>query len=209
MTESFRPLDPRRILASPWVYRTAQAVVRGDASYREIAERYLRAQPGDRVLDVGCGPAEILHFLPEVDYVGFDASPRYVEWARRAHGSRGRIFCQTLDRVELEGLGLESFDLVVAYGLVHHLDDREARDFFALARSALRPGGRLVTMDGCFTPDQSGLVRYLLEKDRGEHVRTEGAYREIASGSFSSVATDVRHDLFRMPYTLLIMECTR
>lgn len=208
MTESLGALDPRRLLASPWAYRATQALVRGDASYRKLVERHLPVRPGERVLDVGCGPAELLAHLPEVDYVGFDASPRYVAWARRRYGDRARIFCQTLDRVELEGLGLGSFDWVVAYGLVHHLDDGEAADFFALAREALRPGGRLVTLDGCFADDQSRFVRWLLRNDRGRHVRTEPSYRALASTSFPSVVAHVRHDLLRLPYTLIVLECT-
>jgi len=201
-------LDPRRLLASAWVYRTAQALVRGDASYERIAEDHLRAKPGDRVLDIGCGPAEILGHLPDVEYVGLDASPQYIDWARKRHGMRGRFLCQTLDNAELEELGAGSFDLVLAYGLVHHLDDTEARAFFALARSALRPTGRLVTIDGCYVPEQSGFVRGLLERDRGRHVRTAEAYQDLAHSSFGTVDAQIRHDLFRMPYTLIVIECS-
>ncbi len=207
MSTTTHPLDPRRLLKSPWVYRTAQTLIRGGASYRVIAEKYLRAKPGERVLDVGCGPADLLAYLPEVDYVGFDASSRYIDWARKNHAGRGRFLCQTLDEAELEELGAGSFDLVVAYGLVHHLEDEEAGRFFALARSALRSSGRLVTIDGCYVPEQSGFVRLLLDRDRGQHVRAPEAYRELAGSSFGSVIADVRNDLLRMPYTLILMEC--
>lgn len=207
MSESTLVLDPRRLLESAWVYRTAQALIRGDASYRRIANEYLRAKPGDRVLDIGCGPAEILCHLPEVDYLGFDASPKYIEWARKRHGARGRFLCQDLDNARLETLGEGSFDLIIAYGLVHHLDDDEALDFFALARSAMRPLGRLITIDGCYASGQSKFVRWLLERDRGKYVRDAEAYRALAHSSFGNVSDRIHHDLYRMPYTLIVFEC--
>ncbi|MAE96454.1 MAG: hypothetical protein CL910_17535 [Deltaproteobacteria bacterium] len=207
MNAASHPLDPRRLLASPWAYRTAQALIRGAASYRILAEEYLKARSGERVLDIGCGPADLLAHLPDVDYVGFDASPRYIEWARKRHGERGRFLCRTLDEAELMELGAGSFDLAIAYGLVHHLDDAEARSFFELARSALRPTGRLVTIDGCYLPEQSGFVRMLLQRDRGQHVRRPEAYRELAAAAFASVTADLRGDLLRMPYSLIVMEC--
>jgi cyclopropane fatty-acyl-phospholipid synthase-like methyltransferase len=200
-------LDPRRALESAWVYRTAQFLIRGEDSYRRLAQEHLRVASGDRVLDIGCGPAEILSHLPEVDYLGFDASSRYIEWARKRHGTRGRFLCQTLGEAELEGLGAGSFDLVVAYGLVHHLDDVEALAFFALARAALSATGRLVTIDGCFVPEQSRFVRRLLERDRGHFVRSPEAYRELAHSRLGGVEAPIRHDLFRMPYTLIVLEC--
>jgi hypothetical protein len=54
---------------------------------------------------------------------------------------------------------------------------------------------------------QSALVRRLLDNDRGEFVRTETAYRAIAEGIFPKVATTIRHDIFRIPYTIIVMEC--
>lgn len=39
---------------------------------RELAEKSILAPNGSRVLDVGCGVAEIVNFLPPVKYYGFD-----------------------------------------------------------------------------------------------------------------------------------------
>jgi SAM-dependent methyltransferase len=96
---------------------------------------------------------------------------------------------------------------VIAHGVLHHLDDDQARTLFRVARRALKPGGRLVTYDGCFTPDQSAAARFVVSLDRGRHVRTREAYERLARGEFSEVRTFVRHDLVRIPYTHLIMEC--
>jgi len=40
-------------------------------------------------------------------------------------------------------------------------------------------------------------------------VRSEPAYRALTTGVFSDVKATVVEDLFRIPYSNLIMECTR
>jgi hypothetical protein len=55
---------------------------------------------------------------------------------------------------------LSEFDIVLALRLIRHLDDGEARDLFRMGYGALRPGGRLATMDGCYTEDQSNWTQY-------------------------------------------------
>ena len=79
----------------------------------------------------------------------------------------------------------------------------------AEARRALKPGGKLVTVDGVWTNDQSATARWLLARDRGEYVRGEQEYVKIASQEFGNIKPSVRHDLLRIPYTHLILECVR
>jgi SAM-dependent methyltransferase len=100
-----------------------------------------------------------------------------------------------------------SFDLVMANGVLHHLDDAQAKAMLRIAGTALRPNGRLVTLDGCFVPGQSWVARTLLRMDRGKYVRTQPAYEALARSCFAQVEASVRHDLLNLPYTLLIMTC--
>jgi SAM-dependent methyltransferase len=100
-----------------------------------------------------------------------------------------------------------SFDVVLALGILHHLDDGEALDLFYLSRQSLKPNGRLYTLDGCYVPDQSRWVRWFLNHDRGKNIRTPEAYVLLAKQAFSNVSTHVREDIFRIPYTALILEC--
>jgi hypothetical protein len=89
------------------------------------------------------------------------------------------------------------------------LDDTEALQLFWVANAALKPGGRVITIDGCFTPDQSPSARYVLSQDRGQNVRTKEGYLQIASQVFPVVDVSIRHDLLRIPYTHIILECTK
>ncbi len=73
----------------------------------------------------------------------------------------------------------------------------------------LKPGGKLVTCDGVWADGQSPAARWLLAKDRGEYVRSEREYVGIASQVFSNIRPSVRHDLLRIPYTHLILQCVR
>jgi SAM-dependent methyltransferase len=159
----------------------------------------------DRVLDIGCGPGDMLNYLPAVHYVGFDASEAYIARARQRFGRRGQFYCGLVNSGSISEL--HTFDIVLAHGVLHHLGDAEASALFALARAALRPGGWLVTFDGCYAPNQSRLARWFVSRDRGRYVREVEEYRRLANSAFDRVHVTVRHDLLRIPYTHIIMEC--
>ena len=202
-------LNPQRALGVPSLYRLLGKMSGRARMWKLFAHDYVRAQPGDRILDIGCGPADVLTELPQgIEYIGFDQDARYIDSARRHHGARGQFFTGIVDLAHIDHLGAGSFDIVIASGLLHHLDDSQAREFFALARAALRPGGRLVTVDGCYQPGQSRIARLLLDLDRGDHVRSEEAYVALAAETFASTSADVRHDAAYVPYTLIYLVCT-
>ena len=85
----------------------------------------------------------------------------------------------------------------------------DAHALFAIAKAALKPGGVLVTFDGCYTPTQSLLARCLLNWDRGRFVRTKDEYVRLATTTFTDVEPFIRSDLLRIPYTHLIMRCVK
>lgn len=199
-------MDPRKLLGVPAIYSLFRQFVGRDSVRHQYAEKYIRAQPGQRVLDIGCGTGDILDFLPDVDYVGFDMDPAYISAASQRHGSRGTFFCEPVG----EGVNVPaaSFDVVIAHGVLHHLNDDEAKALFKIAHTALKPGGRLLTFDGCFSDDQSRMSQFFVSRDRGCHVRRREDYETLARAVFEHVSVSVHHDLLRIPYTHLIMECT-
>jgi SAM-dependent methyltransferase len=199
-------LGLRKLLALPAVYRAFQFVV-GKDGRREYVRRYLRPEPGSRVFDIGCGPGDLLNYLPEVRYCGIDLSAAYVRAAQKRYGARGEFRCEDVADAAAREPG--AFDLVTANGVLHHLDDVRAARLLALARELLRPGGRFVSIDACLTPEQSLLARWVVRLDRGRHIRDPGSYRDLARSAFSQVTPDVRHDLIRIPYTHCILECVR
>lgn len=189
----------------PAVYRAAQTAVGAARVRRELVTSYLRPRTGDTLLDIGCGTGDVLTELPDVTYVGFDLSADYVAAASQRFGSRGRFFTGSVDTVEAGELG--HFDLVLAVGVLHHLDDAQALRTLSLARGVLRHGGRLVTIDPVLSRDQSRIARFLVSQDRGRNVRTPDRYRDLAQTVFPWVETHERHDLLRVPYSHAILDC--
>ena len=178
MLQFFKPL-----LARPSVYLLFSRLIGGANVYRVLARDHLRPRAGDKLLDIGCGPARVLYFLDGVDYTGFDLSPEYIAMAQKLHGARGRFFCRKVIRDAWAGRA--QFDLALASGVLHHLDDEEVLELFELTRSVLKPDGRLVTLDGCYVEGQSRLARrYLLSRDRGQFVRTRRGYEKLTSRVF-------------------------
>jgi cyclopropane fatty-acyl-phospholipid synthase-like methyltransferase len=173
---------------------------------KTLVSEYVQPTVGARILEIGCGPGTILGYLPQVDYLGFDLSSEYIEMARKRFPD-ARFVCERVSQFSLNKQ--ESFDVVLALGIVHHLDDQEAKQLFQIAYDALRFGGKMITFDGVWTNDQSRVARWLLSRDRGEHVRKESEYVNLASQVFTNIKASVRHDLIRIPYSHLILECFR
>ncbi len=196
----------RSVLAVPAAYRLWWRLVGGPAWAKVLVQDYIQPMAGARILEIGCGPGTILRYLPESEYLGFDLSSKYIEMAKKRF-PHAQFVCERVSQFSLAKH--HSFDLVLALGIVHHLEDGEAKQLFQIAHDALKPGGKLVTVDGVWTCAQSPAARWLLARDRGEFIRSEKEYMGIASQVFGSVKPSVRHDLLRIPYSHMIMECVR
>ena len=196
------------IFSNAALYNLAQRLVGAERARRILVQDYFPSQGGYRMLDIGCGTAEILRHLPEdIDYHGFDASEAYIMDARRRFGSRGVFRAELVREAALAEIG--EFDLMLAFGLLHHLDDEEAETVFGLAHQALKPSGRLITIDPVYSEKQSALARWVISKDRGQSIRSADGYRELAETHFSRIEASVRHDMLNIPYSHLIMVCKK
>ena len=180
--------------------------VGGSGWAKVLVKEYIQPRKGARILEIGCGPGTIVRYLPQPEYLGFDLSSRYIDLAKKRF-PQAQFVCERVSHFSLEKH--QSFDAVLALGIIHHLDDAEARQLFQIAHDALKPGGKLVTADGVWTNDQSPAARWLLARDRGEYIRSEQEYVKIASQVFANINPNVRHDLLRIPYSHLILECVR
>ena len=204
-TDDMRVWDPRRILSLPAAYRLFGNLTGAHRGRIECVETYIRPKDSDRILDCGCGPADLLDYLPDVEYVGIDIDANYVAEARRRYGGRATFRVGPLGPETMTETA--HYDLVLAMGVLHHLDDAQAEEFLNLARSGLKPGGRLVTLDPCYMAGQSRMARYIISRDRGNHIRSLEGWKQLVTPTFPSASYHVRHDLLRIPYTHLFMEC--
>lgn len=195
----------RRVLKAPKIYSGFQSLVRSHRPRREVVDELLRIHSGDRVLDVGCGPADILEHLPEVDYLGIDYSQAYIDAARHRFGERGRFV--VADVATLGARGEKNFDVVIALGVLHHLDDAAAHGLVRNVRACLKAGGRFVAIDPLIEHPQNPIARLLARLDRGEFVRTLDGYARIASSAFENFTVEPRRDLLRVPYSHAITRC--
>lgn len=194
------------ILKFPFVYSLAMNLLSGKSRSLYVRD-YIRPAPKDKILDIGCGPADILSDLLDVDvnYHGFDENPKYILAAQKRFGNSGNFFCKEVAADDIQEAN--DFDIVLANGVLHHLDDNRALALFQLARHCLKSGGRLMTIDCCYVEKQSPVARFLISKDRGKYARTKNGYVDLASQVFDSVKVIMRDDLLRIPYTHIIMEC--
>lgn len=197
----------RALLRLPRAYRLMQWFLGTRRARERVIAEHFRPVEGSSVLDLGCGPGSLLPALPPLRYVGIDLEPGYIEQARRDFGDRGEFHAGSA--ADLEAFAPESFDLVMANALLHHLDDATATRMIGGAHRVLRPGGRLVTLDNAWVPGQPWIARTLIGWDRGQHVRTPEGYRALVEPLFGPVRAVVRQDLLRIPYTLVILEAVK
>jgi SAM-dependent methyltransferase len=197
-----------RWLNVPFLYNVFQGAVGGNALRRRVIQNHVRAKSGDKVIDIGCGTTRALACLPDVEYLGLDINPDYIEFAERTHGSKGTFIVG--DTWSLRGdPRFEDADIVMAIGVLHHLDDEDAGQCIQFAYDALKIGGRFISHDACWVPAQGALSRYIMAADRGRNIRTEQQYRQLAAKVFRKVEIWVDTKPMRIPYVTVVLECEK
>ena len=105
------------------------------------------------MIDIGCGPAQLLQSLPDVEYLGLDIDPGYIAFARRTYGDKGTFVVG--DTRSLQGDSrFKDADIVIAITVLHHLDDKDAAHCIRFAYDALKVSGRFICLDPCWIPNQ-------------------------------------------------------
>jgi SAM-dependent methyltransferase len=194
-------------LANPWIYEAFQHIVGARRWLRNFAEHVISPPAGALVLDVGCGPAALLRYLPDVRYIGFDRNKAYIDSAAAKYGERGVFICG--DVADFASFNLPRVDVAVAIGILHHLDDALATDMLRAIYQTLKPGGRLIVADPCYHPEQNSLQRLIVSRDRGMHVRAFNEYVALCSRSFTQVFATYSRGYSPMPYSICTVESQR
>ncbi len=203
----------KRILGLSWGYKLFQAVIGAKQAKRWINQNFWQVRPGQKVLDIGCGPGVIVNDLPpDVRYVGFDISEEYIAHARTKFANdpnKSFVVGTASDFVGNLPERMKNADLVIMNGLLHHLDDDEARTALQLSYQALAPQGRLVCLEGCFLMRQAPIDRWLLSQDRGQNVRSESEWKSLVCQVFHNFETYILTGLLRIPYTHIVIVAKR
>lgn len=185
-------LDPRRFLEFPPVYNFFQGIVGANEFRRQFMNTHVIPRvSGGRLLEIGCGPGTMCRYVPEnVSYIGCDVSARYIEYAQKQFAGRGQFFATPVGH--LATLEVEQFDVIIALGLLHHLNDGEIITLCDEVLGLLRPGGSFITGDPCITQEQSRIGRFIAACDRGKYIRFPEQYRAIIEQRFTQVRQEVK-----------------
>jgi len=136
---------------------------------------YFRARfphfAGGRVLDLGCGPADVtVRFakaFPQVTALGVDGSEAMLAFGRKRVRDEGLESRISLENHYLPDPALEKgeFDAVVSNSLLHHIANPIA--FWRTAARCARPGAPVLIVDLLRPPDHATAERLVREHAGG------------------------------------------
>src|ERR1700738_654209 len=112
------------LITIPSIHKMLMFSLGADRAITRYVNDVLQPKAGIKMLDVGCGTANILAYLPSLDYTGIDLNETHIAFARQHYGDRGRFIVGNAanDLKQDE----KTFDLINVSALLHHLDDGEA-----------------------------------------------------------------------------------
>lgn len=124
--------------------------IRPWAGWQRLLPRLAQLPKPVHCLDLGCGNGRFAAFLAEhgleADYLGVDLSPALIASARRRNPPSARFLeADLLDGASWRELAGHSFDLIVLFGVLHHIPSfASRRQVVQGSTTLLRPGGLLV-----------------------------------------------------------------
>jgi cyclopropane-fatty-acyl-phospholipid synthase len=142
------------IVLGPSMAYTCACFPRDDATLEEaqfekfdLVCRKLGLEPGDRLLDVGCGWGGMVMHAAEhygVEALGVTLSEKQAQWAQAAIEERGLGDSAEVRFGDYRDVSETGFDHVSSIGLTEHIGAKNLAPYFAFLASKVKPGGRLL-----------------------------------------------------------------
>ncbi len=140
-------------------------------------------QPGQKILDVGCGPGNLIVELkrrqPAAEITGLDVDPEILNIARRKlhrHGVTADLIEASATQIPLPG----PYDIITSTLMLHHLNAEQKVAMLREVYRLLKPGGKFFLYDfappkGRFEKLLAGIYRHFEDIEAG----IAGQYPEI------------------------------
>ncbi|HWW82310.1 MAG TPA: methyltransferase domain-containing protein [Vicinamibacterales bacterium] len=132
-------------------------------AFRDALVGLARLQPGESVLDVGCGTGSLAiaaerRVGPTGTVQGVDASPEMIDRAHRKAMNAGVTV--TFRQAVAEALPFpdSTFDAVLSTVMLHHLPRKARQQCVGEIRRVLKPGGRVLVVDFASSEKQGSLI---------------------------------------------------
>ena len=123
-----------------------------------------KVEPGDKVLDVGCGTGNLTLTAKKSAGVngavyGIDAAPEMIDVARKKAQQTGLDVTFEVGLIEKIPFPEATFDVVISRLVIHHLPDDLKRQGFAEILRVLKPGGHFLIAD--FNPPTNPVLNHI------------------------------------------------
>jgi SAM-dependent methyltransferase len=165
-----------------------------------ITDQIINPKGVSDVLDFGCGVGYHSQLFKSGNYLGIEPISSCIDLANRKYAESNIKFLKG-DHLHLKTLESNSFDLVIAIGVVHHIDNEVFNVLIKEVHRILKPGGRFTTFDPVLHPNQSRVSEWIVKRDRGDWVRTESEYVNPLKRYFSErIEAKIYTNLLRFPY---------
>lgn len=113
--------------------------------YRLVFDK-LGLQPGDRLLDIGCGWGSMVRYAARrgVRVIGVTLSQEQASWAQKAIADEGLSDLAEVRFSDYRDVPETNFDAISSIGLTEHIGVHNYPSYFTFIQSKLRDGGRLL-----------------------------------------------------------------
>jgi ubiquinone/menaquinone biosynthesis C-methylase UbiE len=170
----------------------AWVLTRGrERRFRERLIGLAGLEPGDSVLDTGCGTgtlaiAAMRHVGPTGTVYGIDASPQMIARATRKGAKAGAPVVFQVAAAEQLPFPNARFDVVLSTLMLHHLPRNTRQQCAIEIRRVLKPGGRVLVVDFGRAQAKRGLLAHF---HRHGHVAVEDIVAVLGKAGLSAVSS--------------------
>ncbi|MEM7068942.1 MAG: class I SAM-dependent methyltransferase [Pseudomonadota bacterium] len=198
-----------RLITIPGIYELVQNCLGGKNSRQAYRDQYFSDIAGKRVLEVGCGPGTAISVLSDCsEYIGMDWNSEHIERANARFGDKHiKFICGDVSK-DLDP-EFEQFDYILAFGILHHLDDGQASGLLKACADLLDDDGRFLSIDPAYHDGQNFFAKWIIDRDSGQDIRREEGYRGLAQKHFNRVETNICTDKLRIPYSHCVVIASR